>query len=803
MATASAHDPPQSFATFAYISVAPTTVGINEQALIYMWLQVVPPTASGGYGDRWHGFSLEITKPDGTTETKGPYTSDPIGFAWAEYTPQQTGKYLFQFKFPGQTIAGENLDPNDRTGQEFIGDHYEPSTSETVELTVQQEPIPPYPDSPLPAEAWNRPIDAQHRDWYSISGNWLKAPGRNWAPPNGYVRYSQAPDSAHILWTKPLTFGGVIGGEFGVNAFHCGNAYEGKWVPPVIIAGRLYYNQDNDDIYYAPQGREAPRPGVHCVDLRTGEEYWFTDKFRIDFGQIYMYNSPNQHGAFAYLWEVNGSTWNCYDAFTGDWVYTIKGVPGGTHTVGPDGSVYRYNLNTTSDKLTLWSNTAMPELLGGPTGTAAWQWRPEGKTVNAKSGYILDVSIPADIKGSINAVFPGDRVIGTSGLGSTGRQYIGTEDYSVWCLSLKSGEEGKLIWKKDFTGDGKATMEFGDANLEDGVFTLWSAQTRQHWGFDINTGNQIWGPTEPQAAWDMTVGTTKYIAAGKLIAAGYAGVAYCYNARTGNLEWTYKVECPYYLESKWGSNYIIDHILVADGKVYLFTGEHSPDDPKERGSPIACVDIDTGEELWTIPFYTGHWAKNPAIADGILVFLNSYDNQIYAFGKGPTDTTVSAPQAGVTAGSSVMITGTVTDQSAGAEGTPAIADKDMGEWMQYQYMQFPMPTDAQGVSVKLTATSADGNTVDIGTAVCDASGNYGLKWVPETEGTYKITAEFQGSNSYYSSADVTYMAVDNAATTSSSSSSSALMLPGEAVYGLIVAVIVLGIIAVVMVLKRK
>ena len=577
-------------------------------------------------------------------------------------------------------------------------------------------------------------------------------------------------------------------------------------MPPVIIAGRLYYNQDNDDIYAGGQGRSPPGPGVHSVDLRTGEEVWYSEDFRLDFGQVYMYNSPNQHGAFAYLWEVKGSTWNCFDAFTAKWVYTIENVPGGTRDVAPDGSVYHYQLNTQTDKLTIWSNTAMPELLGGPTGTAAWQWRPEDKTVDAASGYILEASIPADISGSIARVFTGDKIIGTSGLGSTGRQYIGTEDYSIWCLSLKQGEEGKLLWKKDATGDGKITLEFGDANADDGVFTLWSAQTRQHWGYDLNTGNQIWGPTESQAAWDMTVGTTKYIAAGKLLSVGYAGIAYCYNAQTGVLEWTYKVECPYYLESKWGSNYIIDHMLIADGKVYLFCGEHSPDDPKERGSPIACVDINTGEELWTIPFYCGHWAKNPAIADGILVFLNTYDNRIYAFGKGITETTVSAPQAGATKGSSVMIVGIVTDQSAGAEGSPAISDNGMDEWMQYLYMQFPKPENAQGVQVKLTATDENGNTVPIGTATSDANGNYGLKWMPETEGTYTIKAEFAGSGAYYSSSDTTYMVVDSAVNnggTTSTAEESGFVLPSEVMYGLIIAVIAIAIIVAVIVLKRK
>lgn len=748
---ATAHDPPQSFSTFAYISVAPTTVGVNQQVLVYMWLQVVPPTASGGYGDRWQDFTLTITKPDGTTQTQGPYTSDPIGFAWATYTPDQIGTYQLQFNFPGQTIAGDNLDPNDRTGQEYIGDYYEPSTSDVEILTVQQDQIPAYPATALPTDYWDRPIDAQHRDWWTISGNWLNAPGRNWVPNNGYVPYSKAPKTAHILWTKPLTFGGLVGGEFGAYSFHCGNAYEGKWLPPVIIAGRLYFNQDNDDIYAAGQGREPPRPGVYSVDLRTGEEVWYSDEFRLDFGQIYMYDSPNQHGAFAYLWEVSGSTWNCYDAFTAEWVYTITGVPGGTHTVGPDGSIYRYQLDTRAHRLTLWSNTAMPDLLGGPTGTAAWQWRPSGKTVSAATGYLLNVTIPADITGGINAVFPGDRIIGTTGLGSVGRQYIGTEDYTVWCLSLKSGQEGQLMWKKDATGDGKATMEFGDANLGDGVFTLWSAQTRQHWGYDINTGNQIWGPTEPQAAWDMTVGTRKFVAAGKLFSVGYAGICYAYDAATGVLQWTYKVECPYYLESKWGSNYIIDELLVADGKVYLFCGEHSPDDPKERGAPIACVDINTGEELWTIPFYCSHWSRNPAIADGILVFLNTYDNQIYAFGKGQTATTVSAPQTVVPQGTGVMITGTVTDLSAGAEGTPAIADEFMDEWMQYLYMQFPIPGNARGVPVMLQAMDQSGNTINIGTVTSDMSGMFKKMWTPPTEGEYTIIATFAGSDAYWSS----------------------------------------------------
>ena len=55
----------------------------------------------------------------------------------------------------------------------------------------------------------------------------------------------------------------------------------------------------------------------------------------------------------------------------------------------------------------------------------------------------------------------------------------------------------------------------------------------------------------------------------------------------------------------------------------------------------------------------------PAISDGIMTTLNAYDNQIYAYGMGPSKTTVTAPDIGVTTATPVTITGTVTDISAG------------------------------------------------------------------------------------------------------------------------------------------
>ena len=51
------------------------------------------------------------------------------------------------------------------------------------------------------------------------------------------------------------------------------------------------------------------------------------------------------------------------------------------------------------------------------------------------------------------------------------------------------------------------------------------------------------------------------------------------------------------------------------------------------------------------------------IADGRIVVHNLFDNMMYCFGTGPSATTVSAPETIPALGASVMIKGTVTDQT--------------------------------------------------------------------------------------------------------------------------------------------
>src|SRR5665647_284464 len=66
--TASAHSPPWIITTYAYISVAPDPCGVGQSVDVSFWLDKPTPDTSGHFGDRWTGFTVTVTKPDGTTE---------------------------------------------------------------------------------------------------------------------------------------------------------------------------------------------------------------------------------------------------------------------------------------------------------------------------------------------------------------------------------------------------------------------------------------------------------------------------------------------------------------------------------------------------------------------------------------------------------------------------------------------------------------------------------------------------------------------------------------------------------------
>jgi hypothetical protein len=800
--TASAHSPPWDKATWTYIAVTPSPVGVGQNALVVFWLDTLPQTASGQYGDRYN-FTVTITRPDNTTETLGPIQSDPVGGGWTNYTPTQEGTYKFVAKFPGITYTGANPPPGGYTSAYgvYINDTLQASTSDPVYVVVQHDPISEYQNTPLPTDYWTRPIYATNRDWSQISGNWLGGG----TPLYNFNAYTQAPSTAHIVWSKPTATGGIVGEPYGDVSFFTGSAYEGMWTAGIIIDGRLYYNEPR-----------SPRYGWYCVDLRTGDQIFYNNGTGpvqigsqtgahigateipytypvLSFGQVLEYDTGNQHGASAYLWStytqskatsysytrINGSAysfnsaansvvWQMYEAYTGKWICNIANVPSGTRIVGPNGEELIYVYDSTNGRLSLWNSTVALSFpnnnLGVPysayQSAEAFYWmlrEPIGETIDGNNGYSWNISVPKGL-GTINNVLS-DRLIGVNGLASF--QY-GVGPYSIWALSLKPDTMGTLLWQKNYNGAPitNGTMVMGVIDEQAGIFTMKLKETRQWYGYSLDTGAQVWGPSASQDQYDM-YGLNGQTAYGRIYSAGYAGVLYCYDIKTGNLLWNSSLN-PGKLEGPY-PNWPAAQTYIADHKIYVTTGEHSHDQPLLRGWTIYCYDADTGAGLWNITSLS----NGMAIADGYLINYDQMDNSIYCFGKGQTATTVTAPNTVQTLGSSVVIQGSVTDQSPGAKGTPAISDNDMTAWMEYTYHERPMPTNAKGVEVSIDAIDPNSNIVHIANSTTDINGQYSYVFTPQIAGRYTIITTFGGSNSYFSSHAETAMAIGDAAATPS------------------------------------
>jgi outer membrane protein assembly factor BamB len=744
--------------TFAFLNVAPNPVGVNQPATVVMWLANIPLFYNASTGSvtgnsqviLFEGYSVTITKPDGSQETLGPYSSDPIASYYLQYVPTVIGKYTFQFHYPGQHVVGYT------TTNTLIDSHYLPSDSAEVTLTVQEQPIGGISDVPVPGpdDYWSRPINGENRNWYTISGNWLGTPDSAWFAYNAtgpFNPFTTAPDTGHIVWTTQLSSGGLVGGQYGDRSYYTGLSYEERFLPPVIADGRLYYN--------LPLNNNRQSGGCVCQDLRTGEILW-ANNITISFGQIYDYESPNQHGVMPlYLWNTAGpmNTWQMFDGFSGTLMLSFNNVSGGGKIVTSDvGDVLDYILDPANNWLAMWnSSKAIPT--PGTEGTNAWQWRPDrflGQTLDWRNGIQWNVSIAATPKGS-----SGNLAISRVGSGVIlACELIANINPPVVMFVAYDDTTGQEIWAKNITSYTAYNAGVNVGPIIDGVFTWFEEETMETMGFNALTGDLLWTTQPKSNAWGVY--SQSYLGAGppnptvaygKIYSTGYDGI-YCYDQETGNLDWTFSV--PSGFETPYGNYPFYGGVTVADNKVFATTNDHSPDSPMWRGGAMYVLDAFTGKMLWNI----SGWYAASAVADGYVVVYNNYDSQIYCYGKGQTATTVSAPTLAASYGQPVLIQGTITDQSPGktcigvpAAGTPAISDDCMSAWMEYLYMQKPKPTDATGVSVHLTAIDSNGNTQDLGNVTSDTLGNYATSWTPPVPGLYKVTATFEGSSSYYSS----------------------------------------------------
>ncbi len=827
--------------TWTYGVLSPNPVGRGQQMTIVMFNPQVP-YGSADANDVRYEYSIDITDPDGDDSrlpASGTIVSDSTGSAYATFTPTKVGNYTITIRF-------EELFYRWYTSSSFrnyYGVTLQESTH-TYTLTVQEEQVEPAAVTvyPLPTEFWTRPIEGQNNAWGAVSSYWLNnAHERDYGSgQNRYQREGSAPNSPHILWTKVTEDGGVVGGDeyFSTEGevFNAGHQYQTRFTNQIIMMGRLYYE--------VPYGFSGGGGGWMCVDLKTGEDLWggprdlgtatqelcfgsfcftITSSVSPSFGYYYDLDDMNQHGIVnpSWLFTSNfGMSIHPRYGTVGD--LNLTDVPSGTTVIGPKGENLRYCIQNAgssgnpSYRLLQWNSSKVFTSQTGErdAGSASrYDWNVSLPIANNLDGSIsIRAAIYDDVLLCSNGSFP------SAGTGSL--SYHNPDECTLWAVSLDPDSRGQTLFgPKNY----KMTWDDGTQQIfvraGEGVFIFEHMPDLVFSGYSMYTGEKLW---EGESQADQTVPFGYYtwvslmnvfghaIADGKFYTAGYTGHVFCYDLQTGDLLWLYGAET----YARIFEYYTLFLGTIADGKVYVGTHEHSADTPLYKGNRVRCLNATTGEEIWTML----GWAhpQTMAVADGVLVYWNNYDHQVYAVGKGPSATTVTAPDISVPYGKSVLVKGSVTDVSAGTmqveqaarfpNGVPAVSDESQGEWMEYVYMQKPKPTNATGVEVIISVLDPNNNCYEVARTTSDASGFFSADFVPEVPGKYTVVATFAGSESYWQSSAETALLVEEEPTPTAMPTATPAPMTDTYVLGFglasFIAIVVIGLLIIMMLRKR-
>jgi hypothetical protein len=858
--------------THSFIITAPNPIGVGQKCNVVMFNPQLPPGASMSNDVRYF-FTLTVTKPDGTVQHfpsndqhtysawsqntiqtymgQTVFGSDTTGSTYMTYTPDVTGNYTFMVNCLPVAMRWNYSSTVDYYGTTFLASNF------TTTLTVQTDPVSlsgmtTPANEPIPTEYWTRPIEQQNPQWYAIASNWLHANHdyNNGGYQNMYQPDGTAPNTGHILWTRPTEDSGIIGGSDTTragNSFNTGSQYQPRFTSPIIMYGRLYYSPN----LYTSGASEM----LDCVDLKTGQLLYEVNTTAAynpaassgqvlgqsstanvpSFGYYYSQDDPNEHGMQNPGWLFTNNYGLGYQPERGVPQLHIANVPssqsgagGISEFTGPAGENLRYIFQ--KDALGRWylaqwnSSKVIPMMMSGqsvtsltiegnvpitpakPTGSYYWNgnsWvagNPASAGIAVTVGlagaaggpsYDWNVSLPLSfatqpyVEGaslSQGYVF-GWNITGGWPTGTGGPSYAYPEEVTVWAISIKPETAGQVLYMKNIKTDDAATNTnymIEHVDVDSGVFVTMSVPDMQFSIYSTATGDLI-GKTDVQSTsinafgyytWPSLISMTQTKTAyGLLYVGGYSGTVSAYYLNNASLAWRYEVIPPGNAGEIKSSPGMLT--LLADGKLYVGCHEHSAETPLEPGNMMKVLNATTGQLISQWPAWV--YPLSAAVADGVLIYWNDYDAQVYAIGQGATQMTVNAPNSGVTVDQPIVIRGSVIDVSAGsqqeavkanyANGLPVASDASMSEWMAHVYMQKSMPSNFTGVTVTVAVIDQNGNYRTIGTTTTDSTGMYSVSWKPDIAGDYKVIATFAGSASYYGTYSTTSFAAGEAAAT--------------------------------------
>jgi hypothetical protein len=343
------------------------------------------------------------------------------------------------------------------------------------------------------------------------------------------------------------------------------------------------------------------------------------------------------------------------------------------------------------------------------------------------------------------------------------------------------------------------------ANTDD--FILWNSEHSTWHCYSMITGNQLWESdscvSSDQSTWwagTWTVYTSYTNDNDNFYVTLSDGTVAAFSLTDGHQVWRSK-PIP---STEYTNNAVpfVEGEVLVGGNIYVYAGYSISYqiNPLPRFNMLCCINATTGDRIFALPggiFPT-------AAAYGYVLGTSLSDGCQYCVGKGQTSTAVTAQQQ---VGGSVLIQGSVLDLSAAQPNTPAISDADMSQWMDYMQFQnatlLNSPPNCKGVPVQLSAVSSSGTSVNIGTVTSDGGGHFAYQWSPTTAGLYTVYATFAGTNSYFQSYADTSATVAIAATPETPTSPVTQPDNTMLLYGILVAVIIAIVLALLAIVRKK
>jgi len=833
---------PVDIPTFLFVDASPNPVGVNQTMYISAIFAKPLPTSQGTSGDFYLGITAKITDPDGQVITLGPFDGGMIGGFSASWVPTKVGNYTIQAFYPGQILTRTNPLNSVPGGYhaELNGSRALPSQSTILSFTVQEQPVTgPYYTPALPTQYWARPINALNWAWGAQAGsNWLGlAPtgfcvSGQYDASGSFQPYGTAPNTAHILWSQSLREGGQPGGPISsdpTTAFSTTSVVMNMYDGAICINGIAYINQ-----HYGWSGTVY---GWKAIDMRTGATVWekpagITGSESLKCGFLFNVHSYQQYGTMAYLMttgttETNrGTVVRLYDAWTGEFVrnmtnarnlnYIVDNAPltaatiQGTNYRGYDQQGGLLGWFIEDGNLKRWNSTYLfssSSAIGVSTTSIG----------NGESNWTrgVDQVIPLPTENNLNSSLSISRITNKQIL----LRFCPTFSYQGsqmgWQVTMAyDAMTGQKLW-----GPLNQTLPFlediAPICARDDVYINLNKDQESLTCYSLKTGELLWGPSQMLWNGNSRLDTYAEIAYGKVYTWDMGGIVQAFDLKTGARVWNWSRGSAGYDNSR-GVYEMFGYLThsIADGKLFLQEGVmYTPPLHPARRTVLNCTD---GTLVWDILSYSAR--AGSVVADGELLEWDSFDAKLYAFGQGATATTVTAPNTEVPLGSSITVTGTVTDLSAGSQqegvienfphGLPAISDASMSKWMEHVYKQQDLPSNTIGVPVSLDVVDANNNLRHIGDTTSDVTGTFSYIWKPDIPGAYKLVATFQGTQSYYGSSAETFFNVGDApqstsepATTPLSSVADTYFLP--AVSGIVVILIVIIALLAMLLLRRR